>query len=51
MKKPYQLRLDEQMIEEVKKRAVENDRSANSEFRNLIAKALKIDNNTKNEKL
>lgn len=51
MKKPYQLRLDEQMIEEVKKRALENDRSANSEFRNLITKALKINNNTKNEKL
>ncbi len=40
MKKPYQLRLDEEMIQEVKKRAKENDRSVNAEFRQLIRKAL-----------
>jgi group I intron endonuclease len=40
MKKPYQLRLDEDMIETVKRLAIENDRSVNSEFRNLIRKSL-----------
>ena len=40
MKKPYQLRLDEQMINQVKENAILNDRSVNAEFRNLIRKSL-----------
>ncbi|MEY3501298.1 MAG: catalytic domain [Bacteroidota bacterium] len=40
MKKPYQLRLDEEMIVEVQKLAEKNMRSVNSEFRQLIKKSL-----------
>lgn len=40
MKKPYQLRLDEEMINQVKENAILNDRSVNAEFRNLIRKSL-----------
>lgn len=40
MKKPYQLRLDEDMIAEVKQLAEKNMRSVNSEFRTLLKKSL-----------
>lgn len=40
MKKPYQLRLDEEMINQVKELAESSDRSTNAEFRRLIRKSL-----------
>lgn len=40
MKKPYQLRLDEDMIAEVKQLAEKNMRSVNSEFRTLLKNSL-----------
>ncbi len=40
MKKPYQLRLEEEMIDQVKDLAIISDRSTNAEFRHLIKKSL-----------
>lgn len=45
MKKPYQLRLDEEMINQVKENAKLNDRSVNAEFRSLIRKSLENTSN------
>lgn len=43
MKKVYPLRLEESMITQVQQMALENDRSANAEFRRLVTKGLSSD--------
>ena len=40
MKKPYQIRIDEALLDKVKKSAKNNERSVNAEIRWLIKVAL-----------
>ena len=41
MKIPYQIRIDEELLNKVKKSAKDSERSVNAEIRYLIKKSLK----------
>lgn len=42
MKKPYQIRIDEELLKQIQESAKNNDRSVNAEIRHAIKKYLRI---------
>lgn len=48
IKKPYALRLEDDLLNEVRKLALETERSVNSEFRYLVKVGLETIKNNKN---